>query len=106
MWTWTRCRNSSPRMPGWQSTEYNLRYDALATRFNETREKYDAVIAEIARRGIRRRELGRFIRQVEEFPECVTDFSESLRGSLIDHVTVFAKDNIVFTTASGMEIKA
>ena len=86
--------------------EYNLRYEALATRFNETKAKYDAVTAEIAKRGIRRRELGRFIRQVEELPDRITDFSEALWGSLIDHVTVFAKDNIVFTTSSGMEIKA
>ena len=36
----------------------------------------------------------------------VTEFSEELWGSLVDHVTVHSKENIVFTFTSGMEIKA
>ncbi len=56
--------------------------------------------------GIRRREFGRFIHSVEELPEMVTEFSEELWGSLVDHVTVHNKDNIVFTLTSGLEIKA
>ena len=36
----------------------------------------------------------------------MTGFSEELWGSLVDHVTVHSKDNIVFTLTSGMEIKA
>ena len=42
----------------------------------------------------------------EALPEMVTEFSEELWGSLVDHVTVHNKDNIVFTLTSGMEIKA
>ena len=40
--------------------EYSIRYEALSARFQETKDKYDAVTAEIAQRGIRRREFGRF----------------------------------------------
>ena len=36
----------------------------------------------------------------------VTAFSEALWGSLVDHVTVYRKDIIVFTFTSGLEIKA
>ena len=36
----------------------------------------------------------------------VTEFSEELWGSLVDHVTVHSKDNIVLTLTNGMEIKA
>ena len=36
----------------------------------------------------------------------VTEFSEELWGSLVDHVTVYSKENIVFTLTSGREIKA
>ena len=86
--------------------EYSIRYEALSARFQETKDKYDAVTAEIAQRGIRRREFGRFIHSLEALPEMVTEFSEELWGSLIDHVTVHSKDNIVFTLTSGMEIKA
>ena len=61
---------------------------------------------QIAQRGIRRREFGRFIHSLEALPEMVTEFSEELWGSLVDHVTVHSKDNIVFTLPNGMEIKA
>jgi hypothetical protein len=43
---------------------------------------------------------------VEALPEILTEFSEELWGALVDHVTVYSKDNIVFTMNSGMEIKA
>ena len=86
--------------------EYSNRYEALSARFQETKNKYDAVTAEITQRGIRRREFGRFIHSLEALPEMVTEFSEELWGSLVDHVTVYSKDNIVFILTSGMEIRA
>ena len=78
----------------------------MSARFQETKDKYDAVTIEIAQRGIRRREFGQFIHSLEALPEMVTEFSEELWGSLVDHVTVHSKDNIVFTLTNGMEIKA
>ena len=87
-------------------TEYSARYEALSAKFSQTKAEYDAVTAEIAKRGIRRREFGRFIRSVEALPEILTEFSEEPWGALVDHVTVYNKDNIVFTMNSGMEIKA
>ena len=61
---------------------------------------------QITLKGIQRRELGRFIMTLEELPEMVNEFSEVLWGSMVDHVTVYAKDNIIFTLTSGMEVKA
>ena len=52
------------------------------------------------------RELSRFIAEVEKLPKIITEFDEVLWGSLVDHVTVHSTDNIVFTLASGIEIKA
>ena len=48
----------------------------------------------------------RFIRSLESMPGMVTEFSEELRGSMADHVTVRSKDNIAFTLTGGMEIKS
>ena len=76
------------------------------TRFEDTKAKYEKVTADIAAKGIRRRELERFILAVEKLPEMVTEFDEALWGSLVDHLTVNGKDDIVFTMSSGMEIKA
>ncbi len=86
--------------------EYNIRYEALVSRFEATKAQYEKVTADIAMRGVRRREFGRFIQSVEKLPEAVTEFDEALWGSLLDHLTGYAKDNIVFTLTSGTEIKA
>ena len=70
--------------------------------YGDNKAKYDKVTA----KGIHRRKLERFIRAVEKLPAMVTEFDEALWGSLVDHLTVNAKDDIVFTLTSGMEIKA
>ena len=87
-------------------TEYNIRYEALASRFEDTKARYEQVSSDITAKGIRRREFDRFIKEVEKLPRVITEFDEALWGSLVDHVTVYAKDNIVFTLTSGMEVKA
>ena len=45
------------------------------------------------------------IQEVEKLPEMVTEFDEALWGSLVDHMTVNAKDDIVSTMTSGMEMR-
>ena len=45
------------------------------------------------------------IELVEELPDVIAKISEALWGSLADHVTVHAEDNIVFTMTSGKETK-
>ena len=84
---------------------YQVRYEALVSRFEATKAEYDRVTDEIQMRGIRRREIDRFIQQVEKLP-AITEFDEALWGSLVEFITVNAKDDIVFTLTSGMEIKA
>ena len=86
--------------------EYSVRYEAPAPRFEATRARYGKVTAEIAAKGIRRREPERFIQSVEKLPERVTEFDEALRGSMVDHVTVYVKDNNALTLTGGMEGKA
>ena len=56
-------------------------------------------------RGIHRRDIRCFIQNVEKIP-AITEFDEALWGSLVEFITVNAKDDIVFTLTSGMEIKA
>ena len=80
--------------------------NALASSFEQTKARYEEVAVQISQIGIQKRELGRFIRAVAEMPECITDFSEAMWGSMVDHVTVYDKDNLVFTMTGGMEIRA
>ncbi len=53
---------------------------------------------------IRRRKIERFIEAVKDLPELITGFDESLWATLVDSMTVYAKDRIVFQLTCGMEI--
>ena len=74
--------------------DYNRGYDETVSRFETTKAERDALAAEIRQRGIRRREFERFITTLETLPDEVTDFSEDLWGSLVEYLTVYAKDDL------------
>ena len=86
--------------------EYNERYDALVSRYEETEKKRDAVMEKIDQIMIRRRKIERFIDSVKDLPELITEFDESLWAGLVDSMTVYSKDRIVFRLTCGMEIDA
>ncbi len=66
--------------------------------------RYLEVMDETDRRGIRKREHGRFIRTGQELLDCITNLSRGLWGCMVDHMTVYSKDNVRFTLTDGMEI--
>ena len=84
--------------------EYNERYDALVSRYEDTERKRDTVIEQIDQIMIRRRKIERFIESVKGLPELITEFDESLWAALVDSMTVYSKDRIVWKLTCGMEI--
>ena len=52
--------------------EYNERYDALVSRYEETEHKRDAVIEQIDQIMIRRRRIERFIESIKDLPDVLT----------------------------------
>ena len=120
--------------------EYNERYDALVSRYEETERKRDAVMEKIDQIMIRRRKIERFIETVKDLPDVLTscasirfphtfgklsrsaarpspiktcfdgnpetEFDESLWAGLVDSMTVYAKDRIVFQLTCGVEIES
>ena len=46
------------------------------------------------------------ISQYNTIPKLITGFDESLWAALVDSMTVYAKDRIVFRLTCGMEIEA
>ena len=87
-------------------TEYNERYDALVSRYEETEHRRDEVADRINQIMVRRRKLERFIESVKDLPELITAFDESLWAGLVDSMTVHSKDRIVFMLTGGREIEA
>ena len=85
--------------------EYNERYDALVSRYEDTERKRDAVVEQIDQIMIRRRKIERFIESIKDLPELITKFDASLWAALVDSMTVHAKDRIVFRLTCGVEIE-
>ncbi len=75
-------------------TEYNERYDALVSRYEETERRRDEVADRINQIMVRRRKLERFIESIKDLPELITGFDESLWAGLVDSMTVHSKDRM------------
>ena len=54
---------------------------------------------------VRRRKIERFIESVKDLPEFITEFDTGLWAGLVDSMTVYGKDRIVFRLTCGMEIE-
>lgn len=74
--------------------------------YEATKAERDQVAADIRQRGIRRREFERFITELEKLPEAVTEFDETLWGSLVEYVAVRKDKTMVFTMIGGIEVEA
>ena len=86
--------------------EYNERYDALVSRYEDTERKRDAVVGQIDQIMIRRRKIEHFIETVKGLPELITESDAGFWAALVDSMTVYSKDRIVFRLTCGIEIDA
>ncbi len=50
-------------------------------------------------------QIERFIESVKDLPELITEFEESLWAALVDSMTVYSKERIVFRMTCSMEIE-
>lgn len=85
--------------------EYSEKYNALVNRYETDKGKYDQTCEEIQKRKVRGRQMDSFISEVQG-QDLITEFDEKLWGSLVDFITVYAKDDIRVTFKDGTEIKA
>ena len=86
--------------------EYNERYDALVSRYEETERRRDGVAEQIDQIMIRRRKIERFIESVKDLPELITKFDAGQWACLVESMTVYDKDRIVWKLTCGMEIES
>lgn len=85
--------------------EYNEKYNLLVSRYEAAKEKYDKTCKDIQKREVREKQLDGFIKELKN-RELVTEFDETLWGSLLDFITVYNKEDIRVTFKDGTEIKA
>ena len=87
-------------------TEYQKKYDELADRYAEVKGKRDAVDNRISTMKSAKAAAQQFITTLRSLDNPIGEFDPELWGTLLDHATVYAEDDIRFTFRNGAEIKA
>ena len=85
--------------------EYQRRRNELVARYEAAKEGYGRVSDEISERQRKRRVYMRFIGGLQRLNGFCEEFDEELWTTLLDHATVYTKDDIRFTFKVGDEVK-
>lgn len=84
--------------------EYQKNYEALVGKYEEAKGEYDKLQEVAAKKSNRRQELIKFIATLEQADQVIS-FEPGLWTLLVDHVTVYRKDDVRFTFKDGTKIK-
>jgi len=84
--------------------QYEVRYNELVRRFDTAKAQLDEVQAAILEKQAQREMMRNFIAELARLPDMLEDFDETLWYALVDHMTVYSKDDIRFTFKDGTEI--
>ena len=84
---------------------YAKKYESLANRYTTAKEQLDAATEEISKRTIRKGQIEDFLKTIKQNDRLLTEFDETLWCTVIEKVTVFSKENIVFEFKGGTEVK-
>ena len=87
-------------------TDYQKRYDELSARYDKLKERIDELDGKIHETQSRKAGVEDFLDAFEKTPDSLTEFSIDAFNSLVDHLTVYGRDDIRFTFRNGQEIKA
>lgn len=85
---------------------YQKRYDDLADRYDKLKPRIDELSEKIEKTQSRKAGYEDFLNAFENTPDSLTEFSLDAFNGLVDHITVYAKDDIRFTFRTGQEIRA
>lgn len=85
--------------------EYQRRRNELVARYEAARDGYEKASGEISDRQGKRKTYMRFIGGLQRLDGFCREFDEELWTSLLDHATIYTKDDIRFTFKVGDEVK-
>ncbi len=85
--------------------EYLERYDGYTNRFNKAKAEYEKLQKEMEERKIKADIISGFMFEVLELNELPIKFDEKLWNSVVDTVTVYEDERLVFKFKNGAEIE-
>ena len=84
---------------------YAEKYEQLADRYAKAKDKLDKTETEIANRNSRKNMIAAFLDELEKQEHLITDFDTGLWNAVIESMTIYSKEHIVFKFKGGTEIK-
>ena len=85
--------------------EYQKRHAEVTRQYDATKAEYNAVCERIANTLSQRSMLLKFIDTLRQQKDVVTEFDATLWGTLLDHMTVYSKEDMRFTFRDGTVIR-
>ena len=85
--------------------DYNKEYETLTARYEKAKSRLDEVEAEIHDKNSRRKSIEHYLALLEERKDAVTEYETYLWHGMVEFVTVYSKDDILFTMKDGTEIR-
>ena len=85
--------------------EYEKRYHALAERFDRAKARLGEVEDGIVAKQAQREMMQNLVDTLGAMPDAVDSFDEGAWYALVDHATVYGRDDVRFTFKNGMETK-
>ena len=86
-------------------TAYQKRFDELSGKYEDAKRQHDDIKQQIADKTSARVAASRFIGTLKKMDGLIMEFDPSLWGSLLDHATVYSKEDMRYTFKDGTEIK-
>ena len=84
---------------------YRERYNSLAERYKAAKEKLDSVQSKLSERKIKKEKMEMFLKQLSRTNELLTEFDEKLWNIMLDSMTVYSYDRVVFVFKDGSEVE-
>ena len=84
---------------------YQERYNSLAERYKAAKEKLDAIQQEISERKVKQEKIEIFLKQLSRTNELLTEFDEGLWNTMLDSMTVYSYDKVVFLFKDGSKVE-
>jgi len=84
--------------------DYIKKYDSYTNKFNKAKEQHTKLQKTMEQRQLKADTIKNFINEISEMDNIPIEFNERLWNSVIDTVTVYEDERIVFKFKNGIEI--
>ena len=87
------------------NSAYQQRFDELSGKYEDAKRQHDDIKQQIADKTSAQAAASQFIGTLQKTEGLITEFDPSLWGSLLDHATIYSKEDMRYTFKDGTEIR-